>query len=70
MADGWTDNADEVAACQLQMAELNIKPVLPRGGSYDVGDGCHPWPPLEDGLRLHAQVRREGVEHVKRGALQ
>ncbi|PNH12920.1 hypothetical protein TSOC_000115 [Tetrabaena socialis] len=56
MADGWADDAEEQAACVVRMQELGIMPVLPRGGSYSVGDSCHPWPPqLDDRDRLMAQ---------------
>ncbi len=55
MADGWVDDADEVAACMLRMKELKITPLLPRGDTYEVADSCHLWPKQKD------QVRRAKV---------
>lgn len=48
MADRWTANADEQAACLVRMRELGITPLLPQGGDYQVADSCHPWPPSEE----------------------
>lgn len=57
MADGWTANQDEAAACAVHMEEHNIRPLLPTGdGGYAVRDSCNRWP-VNDNIRQRAQVR-------------
>ena len=44
MADGWESNPFAKQTCLQKLEELDIIPVLPRGDTHAVGDGCTPWP--------------------------
>ena len=60
MVDTLPKNESEVAACYVRMEEMGIRPYQRRGGAFDLGDGCHVFPPSPAMKKLAEAYFREG----------